>query len=504
MISILTFFSRVLGLARDALIAFVFGTSIFSDAFFIAFRPFDTVRKLFSEGVVNLSFVPVFSTYLEDDYREKTVSFVFSSIVIISMIAVFIALLGFLTAPFTIKVFAPGFVAGSYESSLTIVLFKLMLPYLVVVSLLGLSMGILNSLNTFFAPAVAPVLFNLVIIFFTLIISPRFEAPVRILAVGVTFGGITQLFFQIPFLLKQKILKATGFRLFHPGVAAVFKKFIPSVIGTSSFHINLMVASVFATTLHVGNVSFLYYADRLVQLPLGLVAMSLSTVLLPDLSKLAIRGRLNEITRIFSNGVSLLFFFTIPAMAGLIALSQHIVTLLFRQGAFDYHAVAATADCIFYLAFGLWAFAGTRLFVTLNFSLSNEKIPFFAGVLSILINGFFCFLLIKPFGLKGLALSISLSSAISFIYLIFKCPPMIVFPLKSLIVSACRAIFVSGIMFFLVQKGAIIILQPEMTKIALAAGVVGLVMFGIIIYMGFHYVMRSPEIKLLEKWMTKD
>ena len=374
LISILTFLSRILGVVRDSLIAVYFGASLQSDAFFVAFRPFDLARKLFSEGILSISFIPVFSETLEKEGRSQAIAMIFSFFFIFSMLGIFIVLSGIIFAPLVIKIIAPGFIDHSYQFGLTLVLLKIMLPYVFFILITALCMGVLNSFGNFGVPAVAPLVFNLVVIGFTLFISSRFNVPVAGLAVGVTVGGMLQLAIQVPSMIRLGMLKISCFRFFHPGVLRVAKIMIPSMIGAASYQINIMVASFFTSGLDEGSVSFVYYADRLVQFPLALFAVSVATVLLPEISKKVVLGRLDEVGDLFSRGVKFVFFITIPAMAGLMALNEPIVKILFGYGAFDALAVQKTADCLFFLAMGLWAFTGARLFVTLYYSFMNVSI----------------------------------------------------------------------------------------------------------------------------------
>jgi len=294
-VSTLTLISRLLGLTRDALIAVYFGVSSQSDAFFIAFRPFDLARKLFSEGILNISFIPVFSKTLVNEGKAKAASLLFSFFCFLTLAGTLIMLFGIFFAPFIIKIIAPGFVGFSYKLQLTTILFKIMLPYLWLILMSSLCMGVLNSFGNFGIPGIAPVVFNLVVILFTIVITSFFETPVMGLALGVTIGGVLQLLLQIPFMVRFGILKKSFFSFFHPGVIKILKIMVPSMIGAASYQINIMAASFFASKLDTGSVSFLYYADRLVQFPLALFAVSAAMVLLPQLSKKAAMGQMDEI-----------------------------------------------------------------------------------------------------------------------------------------------------------------------------------------------------------------
>ena len=504
LLSILTFSSRVLGVVRDAFIAMYFGTTSQSDAFFIAFRPFDLVRKLFSEGILSISFVPVFSKTLEKDGHSKAVALAFSFFCFLSLAGVLIVMAGIFFAPLIIKIIAPGFVGSSYKYGLTIILFKIMLPYFWLVLITALCMGVLNSLGNFGVPAVAPVVFNFVVILFTIIVSKYFDIPVMALATGVAIGGVLQLLIQIPFMIRLGMLKIPLLQLFHPKVLKIIKIMVPCMIGAASFQINIMTASFFASKLDEGSVSFIYYADRLVQFPLALFAVSAATVFLPEFSKKAALGHLDEIADLFSNGVKLVFFITIPAMAGLMALDEEIVTFLFGHGAFNAVAVQETADCLFSLVLGLWAFTGVRLFVTLYYALSSIRIPFYAGIIAIGLNLILCSLFLDSLGLNGLVLSVSISSMAGFIFLFINIPGVVNIDKFDIMVSACRSLFLSVIMFFLVKQAAAFILTAESNKFWFGTGVMGCICFGMIFYFSMNFLISSPELKMLKKSMVRN
>ncbi len=510
LISILTFGSRILGVVRDALIAMYFGTSSQSDAFFIAFRPVDLVRKLFSEGILSISFVPVFSKTLEKEGHSKAVALVFSFFSFLSLMGIFIVLAGIFFAPVIMKFIAPGFVQDSYTYGLTIILLKIMLPYFWLILITALCMGVLNSFENFGVPALAPIVFNLVVITFTILISKVFETPVMALAAGVTIGGVLQLLIQVPFMVRLGMIKIPRFQffrwslLFHKKVLNILKIMIPCMIGAASFQINIMIASFFASRLDEGSVSFIYYADRLVQFPLALFAVSAATVLLPRLSKKAVLGQLNEICDLFSSGAKLVFFITIPAMAGLLALNENIISFLFGHGAFGDVAIGQTADCLFFLSIGLWAFTGVRLFVTLYYALSSTAIPFYSGIMTVLLNLVLCNLFINSLGLKGLVLSVSLSSMAGFIYLFINIPGAVNIDKFEIIVSACRSLFLSVIMFFFVRLAASFIPVKEDNLFWFGTGLVSCICFGMVFYLGANLLISSPELAMLKKGLGRN
>lgn len=511
-VSGLTLFSRILGVVRDALIAMIFGGTAQSDAFFIAFRPFDLMRKTFSEGVMTISFIPEFSRYLGSGQKDQALAMVGSALVLLSAVAVLVVAAGLLFTPLAAGFIAPGFAPDSPKFNLTVVLLNIMLPYVWVIMVIALCMGVLNSFGNFTVPAVTPVLFNLVVILFTLLATGLFDIPVMGLGMGVMIGGLVQLCFQVPFMKRTGILTGmlTGvltpvrtWRI-HPGVVRTMKRLVPCMVGAASFQINILLASLFASYLADGSVSYLYYADRLVQFPLALIGASVSTVLLPTFSREAAIGRMDAISDNFDASVRLVMFVTIPAMAGLAALDDPIVGLLFGQGAFGPAAVAATADCLFYLVFGLWAVTATRLLTTLHYGISSILDPFYSGVLAIGVNIFGCLLLMPAMGIRGLAVSVSLAACAAFLYLFFRLPSGVVIQRSGMVVSACRALFVSVIMFFLVSWTATYLIPVNGGKMLTGIGIAACVCLGIAFIFAAAKLLRFPEVDLIRHLLEKE
>jgi putative peptidoglycan lipid II flippase len=454
-----------------------------------------------------MAFVPTFSRTLEDEGHSRLSAVFFSLFFLFSLAGVLVVIMGIIFAPVIITLIAPGFVTGSYTYNLTLILLKIMLPYFWLISITALCMGVLNALGNFGMPALAPVMFNLVVIGFTLLLVNYFDTPIMGLAVGVVLGGSLQVAVQIPMMVRLGILTPAmiqtfrRFPVFSPSVVNILKTMVPCMIGAASFQVNMMTASFFASKLDPGSVSSIYYADRLVQFPLALFAVSTATVLLPELSKKSAIGRDNEIAALFSNGVRLVLFVTIPAMAGLMALNEEIIALLFGYGAFDESAIQKTADCLLFLVPGLWAFTGIRLFVTLHYALGSIKIPFVAGIFSIGLNLVLCCLVLDILGLRGLVLSVSISGAAGFVFLFLTTPGAVRIHKLDIFLSACRSVFLSVIMFFLVKRAAIFILPQGYGNFWFGAGVTACIGLGVIFYLGINLLVAGPELKMIK---TKD
>ncbi len=415
-VSGLTLVSRILGVVRDAAIAMVLGTTAVSDAFFIAFRPFDLLRKMVSDGIFSITFIPPFSRHVQAGRRDAAVSMVTSLAGILSVVGAVLILAGWLLAPWILSLMAPGFAPGKEQFALTLVLFRLMMPYLWVILMISLSMGVLHTLGNFWVPGATPMIFNLVLILFILLTPVFMKAPVIGLAMGVMTAGAAQLVFQLPFILRQRMIRLNRFVWQHPQVADSLKKMLPCMVGAAPYQFNMLVISFLASLLADGSVSHLYYADRLVQFPVALIAVSISTVLFPFFSRQAAAGGITHIQKVFDTGIRLAVFAAIPAMAGLMILNEPIVQLLFGQGAFDTPSVIRTADCLLYLAPGTGAFIGTRLLITVHYALDSTEHPFYAGLISMFTNLVCAPILMYYMEIQGLALAVTISSMAGFFF----------------------------------------------------------------------------------------
>ena len=515
-ISSITLISRILGMIRDAVIAFIFGAAMVSDAFFIAFRPFDLVRKMMSDGILSISFIPLFSEQFAQN-KNRAAALFLNALFFLSVAGVLFVSLGIYFAPFLIAHFAPGYFAGSYAHTLSCLMFRIMMPYMFIIFFVALSMSVLHARGIFHVPAATPILLNLCIITAALLFSSRFTPKILVLAFGVTAGGVVQLIFQLPYLAKLGMFDLHAFVRMHSHVKKAVITLAPAVIGAATFQINVLVAGLAASTLDPGAVSYLNYAERLVQFPLALVATPVATVLLPMLCEKAGTGCLKtakkkevpsgfkfldqtqEVNRLFETGVRMVFFLIIPATAGIIALNRPIILLLFGRGAFDMTAVDHTGQCLVFLVLGLWAVAGTRLFVAFHYALSSIWQPFIAGVVSIGCNVLLCWLFVQSMGVTGLCLAVCLSAVAGFVLLAAFGPSGL--RGKAVWVCACRAVFMSVIMFFLVRW--IWGLWPDSSQVIQAAGLVVSITAGAAFYLLGARLTANPEMAMLTRIFLK-
>ncbi len=412
-----TLISRILGFLRDMVIAHFFGAGLAADAFFVAFRIPNLWRRLVGEGSLTISFIPVYTEYLtrhsEKESREVTdIAFTMAGIVL-----VILTVLGIIFSPFLIKIIAPGFSRFPEKFYLTVTLNRIIFPYLFFMGLFALCMGILNSLRHFFAPAIAPIFLNISIIVSVLLFYHMFNVPVMTLAVGVLAGGVIQFLFQLPFLWKKGIRFHFNINFKHPAIKRIGSLMIPGLIGTAVYQINVFVDTIFASFLPSGSISYLFFADRLMEFPLGIFAIAIGMASLPSLSGLASEGKKDELKETLSFSLRLVSFISIPAMVGLISLKTPIVNLLFQRGKFDYTATLMTAKALFFYSIGLWAIAGSRTIVPAFYSLQDTWTPLKIALICLGANVIFNSIFIFPLKHAGLALATSLSSILNLLLL---------------------------------------------------------------------------------------
>jgi len=494
-----TLSSRILGFLRDMVIAHFFGAGMAADAFFVAFRIPNLWRRLVGEGSLTISFIPVYTEYLTQRSEQESREVTHIAFTIAGIILLILTVLGILFSPILIRIVAPGFLRIPEKFQLTVTLNQVIFPYLFFMGLFALCMGILNSLRHFFAPAFAPIFLNISIILSVILFYYTFQKPVFALALGVLAGGVIQFLFQIPFLLRKGIRLRFNFNFRHPAIKRIGYLMIPGLIGTAVYQFNVFIDTIFASFLPGGSVSYLYFADRLLEFPLGIFAIAVGMASLPSLSQLASKGKLEELRGTVSFTFRLVSFISIPAMVGLIALRTPIINLLFQRGLFDFNVTVMTAKALLFYSLGLWAIAGVRTVVPAFYSLQDTwtplKIALICLVANVILNG----ILIHPLKHAGLAFATSLSSMLNLLLLFRKLGPRLGgIDIKKTIQSLMRTFLCSVPMgagaYFICSMGNWIRTGYVVEKILLlASGIV----IGIGIYMLCSYWMKNEEMLFL-------
>ncbi len=412
LIGVATFCSRILGFIRDMVLAGLFGATPAADAFFVAYRIPNLLRELFAEGSMSSAFIPVFTEYLTK--KTKRDAWELASAVFTTLLTIVTALtvLGILAAPGIVWLIAPGFHDQPDKLELTVVLTRVMFPYLVFISLAALAMGILNSIRAFAAPAFSPVFFNIFIIGCAYFVAPALPEPIIGVAIGVVAGGAAQFAMQVPGLQKRGMLFGVRAEPGHPGVRRIGWLMVPSLLGLSVTQVNITVSTILAS-FFAGGPTYLFYGMRLIQFPLGIFGVALATAILPTLSAQAARGALDELRQTLGFGLRMILFIIVPAMVGLILLRVPIVHVFFEHGSFRPADTVATATAVLCYAVGLWAFAGVRIVVSAFYSMQDTKTPALTAAIAVVANVLFSLALMNALGAAGLALATALAAMLN-------------------------------------------------------------------------------------------
>jgi putative peptidoglycan lipid II flippase len=412
-VSGMTTLSRILGLVRDILIARLFGAGLGVDAFIVAFRIPNFLRRLFAEGGFSQAFVPVLAEYREQRPHEDVQALVDHTTAVLGLVLLAITVVGVITAPLLVMVFAPGFIGVTDKQDLAAQMLRVTFPYIFFISLTALAGGILNTWRRFAVPAFTPVLLNLSLIGSAIWLAPRFEQPIVALAWGVFIAGIAQLLFQLPFLARLRLLPVPGRSRDAEGVRRIVRLMVPTLFAVSVTQINLLIDTLIASFLVTGSISWLYYSDRLVEFPLGVFGIALATVIMPSLSADHARGMPTAYNRTMDWALRWVFLISLPAGCGLAILAAPALATLFQYGHFSTLDVQMAARSLMAFAAGLPAYVLIKVLSSGFFARQDTKTPVRAGVIAMLSNVALNLLLVVPLAHAGLALATALSAYIN-------------------------------------------------------------------------------------------
>ncbi len=414
-ISSLTLVSRILAFVRDILIARIFGAGMATDAFFVAFKLPNLLRRLFAEGAFAQAFVPIFAEYKNRRGHEETKLMVDHVTTLLAIILFFVTLIGIIAAPILVYISAPGFAATPEKFNLTVQLLRITAPYIFFISLVSVAAGILNTYNKFWVPAFAPILLNLCFIGGALWLAPYFDPPILALAWAVFVAGIVQLAFQIPFLKKIGMLPTWRFNLKDAGVWRILKQMGPAVFGVSIAQISLLINTIFASFMVAGSVSWLYFADRLMEFPAGVLGAAIATILLPSLSKHHADGNLAEYSRLLDWGLRLTVMLTLPAALALGMMAVPLLATFFQYGAFAAHDVLMTRNALVGYSVGLIGILTVKVLAPAFYARQDIRTPVKIGLITLFATQAMNLLFIFGMELQhaGLALSIGLGACLN-------------------------------------------------------------------------------------------
>lgn len=413
LVSIMTLLSRMVGFVRDMVIAQLFGAQAGMDAFYVAFRIPNFMRRLFAEGAFSQAFVPVLTEYQQTRHIDDVRLFIARIAGQLGVVLSVVTVIGVLCAPIIILFFAPGFGESSFRTELASEMLRLTFPFLMLVSLTAMAGAILNTYGYFGVPAFTPVLLNLCMIIAAVYLSPHLEHPVVGLAWGVLIAGIVQFLFQIPFLYSRRLLVKPQLFWQDPGVRRVLRLMVPALFGVSIAQLNLMVDSIFASFLKVGSVTWLYYTDRLTDFPLGVFGVAIATVILPHLSRRYAEQSVEKFSRALDWGLRLLLLIGIPSGLGLAMFSMPLIASCFTYGEFSAYDLLQTQHSLIALATGVPAFMMVKVLASGFYSRQDIKTPVKVGAWAMLVNSILCALLIWPLAHAGLALASALAGYVN-------------------------------------------------------------------------------------------
>jgi putative peptidoglycan lipid II flippase len=412
-ISSLTLVSRILGYVRDFVIARAFGAGFATDAFFVAFRIPNLLRRLFAEGAFSQAFVPVLSYYKSRNPPEEVRSLLDGVATLLFLALVLAAALGMALAPVVVYVSAPGFASDPAKFELTVALLRITFPYIAFISLVALCAGVFNTWNRFSVPAITPTLLNVSFIVFALAFADRFSEPVFALAWAVFVGGALQLAFQVPFLLRMGLLPRWRLDLAHPGVRRILKLMLPAAFGVSISQVSLLINTIFASFLASGSVSWLYYADRLMEFPAGVLGVALGTILLPSLSKYHADANPQEYSKLLDWGLRLTILLAVPAAAALAVLALPFIAALFQYGRFTETDAWMTRQALVAYSVGLIGMILVKILAPGFYARQDIVTPVKVGILTLVVTQAMNLAFIGALRHAGLALAIGLGACMN-------------------------------------------------------------------------------------------
>ena len=412
-VSSMTMFSRVLGFARDAIVARIFGAGMATDAFFVAFKLPNLLRRIFAEGAFSQAFVPILAEYKSKQGEDATRVFVSYVSGLLTLALAVVTVLGMLAAPWVIMVTAPGFADTADKFQLTTQLLRVTFPYILLISLASLAGAILNTWNRFSVPAFAPTFLNISMIGFALFGAPYFHPPVMALAWAVTVGGVLQLFYQLPHLKKIGMLVLPRISFKDAGAIRVVKQMGPAILGVSVSQISLIINTIFASFLVSGSVSWMYYADRLMEFPSGVLGVALGTILLPSLSKSFASGNHDEYNRLMDWGLRLCFLLALPSAVALGILAGPLTISLFQYGKFTAFDAAMTQRALIAYSVGLMGLIVVKVLAPGFYSRQDIKTPVKIAIVTLIMTQLMNLAFIGPLKHAGLSLSIGLAACLN-------------------------------------------------------------------------------------------
>jgi putative peptidoglycan lipid II flippase len=493
-VSLATAFSRVLGLVREQVMAYFFGAGLATDAFVTAFRIPNLLRDLFAEGALSSAFVPVFKEELEIESDRKAFELARIVITAILLVVGLIVLMGIVAAPALVYLSAHGFTSVPEKFALTVSLTRVMFIYLLLVSLSALVMGMLNSFGRFGIPAISPAMFNLGVVVTVFVLYKYFAQPVYTLAIGVIIGGLAQLAIQLPTLKRLGFSFRLRFDFFDEGLKKVVRLFAPMIVGLSAGRINILVGTLVASFMMEGSISYLNYSFRLMHFPLGVFAVALGTVALPQVSGMVARKEMERLSNTFLEAISLNLFVVVPSAVFLALMGNEVVGLIYHWGAFSRQDVANTSLALLHYSYGLIGFAAVRVTVPFFYAFGDSRLPMRISMLAVAVNMLLYYPLTKVLNFAGLAAATSIGGIINFVLLVAYLPRKgVVIPWGRLVLNGIRIALASFMAFYLALLWPYRFVAGESELLRRLADVFEPLVIASVLYVFFCFLFRVRE-----------
>ncbi len=503
-VMVATLLCRVLGLGREMVISNQFGAGLETDAFFVAFMIPNLLRSFLGEGALNTTFIPVFSDYLTHHNQKKADAFASNVLNILFVTLVLVILSGIWGAPLIVNIVAGGFRLQPEKYLLTIRLTRILFPYIGFAAIAALFMGILNSYKQFFIPAFAPAMLNIGIITFALLYTTKMG--IYSLTLGVILGGLLQAVIHIPALIKKHFHYQFVLDFHDPGIKTLFQLLLPAMFGLAIDKINFVVDRIIASYLAHGSISALYYANRLMQFPLGVFGIALSIAILPTLSQYVAKKQYGKMKESFTFGVKILSFFILPSTMGLIVLSHPVVRLFYEHGLFSSQDTRLTEIALVCYTIGLFATATLRLVISTFYALKDTRTPLRIGILVVIFNIVLDLVLVRYLAHAGIALATSIAAIVHLIILGIalhkKVNGIFSGELFKYFWKICSASLLMGVSSWIVSQyiGSILDLN---VKIVQVGQVIISVTLGLIVYYFSGIIMGIPEFRNARQIISK-
>jgi putative peptidoglycan lipid II flippase len=500
-VSLATFLSRIGGLVREQLFASLMGAGFYSDAFVVAFRIPNLLRDLLAEGALSTAFVPTFTQYLVQ--RGKRDAYALGNLVLTSLLVVTcgVVVLGMLFSGPIVHLIAPGFASSPGKLELTAHLTRMLFPFLSMIALAAVLMGMLNAQQHFFVPALAPALFNAAAIVVGLTLHAMGALPERAVlwwTLAVLLGGLVQFGIQVPPLVRSGWKYRPDFRprFDDPGLRQILRLMGPAVVGLSATQLNIFINNVLASQLEQGSPSWINYAFRLMQLPIGIFGVAVATVNLSAVSRSAASGDMAGFRSTLATSLKLVAFLTLPATAGLVALREPIIGLLYQHGRFTEHDTLRTAAVLAAYSVGLYTYASVKVLAPAFYALRASRVPLYGSAMAVASNIAVNLLLYRRLGAPGLALGTSVAALVNFGYLYFRFTRQYGGLREHGIVSQILRVTAASAVMGLVCRGLSHVLQAHVhgagTMLRLVETLPPIAV-GVLLYFGLCYAMRVEE-----------